>query len=39
MAKKRRLSVAPQKGAQERALQSKAMVTIYGGAAGSECKT
>jgi phage terminase large subunit-like protein len=32
---KRRLSVAPQKGAQERALQTKALITVYGGAAGS----
>jgi hypothetical protein len=29
----------PQEGAQERALNSDADVVIYGGAAGSECKT
>lgn len=33
------VELRPQKGAQERAISSKADITIYGGAAGSKCKT
>lgn len=33
------VDIRPQKGSQEQLLQSKADITIYGGAAGSEGKT